>query len=178
MLSRYLIKIIIFWYLMNKNDKTSFIYSKECSLLAMDSTPYIGVYSDNYSFVNQRKSFFIDQSTFYKKQIRQTLPEKLIYAIEDLDNRNIPVEYMLSNYDGTFFYDKFIKSHSNQMLRVNIVCHPYIFFDLTNLKKDHFTFAYICVYKSNLNDSINDSMEEVYIIKISLVSELIVKKYF
>ena len=36
---------------MNKNDKTSFIYSKECSLLAMDSTPYIGVYSDNYSFV-------------------------------------------------------------------------------------------------------------------------------
>ena len=143
-----------------KNEKL-LMYSKECTLLGMLSIPYIGVYSYSYKFINHKISFHLPQNPISKKEIRETFPQRLVNTLEDLSKKNIPIEYLLSTYDGTFFYEEFVKSHSNQMLRINIVCHPYIFYDLKNLKRDHNTYAYICIFKNHFNDPIYETNEDV-----------------
>ena len=144
-----------------KKDEKSLIFTKECTLLGMNSIPYIGVYSYSYKFINHKITFHLPKNPISIKEIRETFPQKLVNALEDISKRNITIEYMLSTYDGTIFYDEFIKTHSNQMLRINIVCHPYIFYDLKNLKRDHNTYAYITLFKHHPNDQVYETNEEV-----------------
>jgi len=143
--------------LSSKNE--SLIYNKQCSILNMTAIPYLGIYSQNYTFMHPN---FVLHKPDIKDSV-QFFPEKMRAAINELqttiDMQN--VDYFVSHIDGTYLYEKYIKSHSDQLLRINLVLHPYIFQDLTNLTKDHKINIMPTLYRSDKDDPIYNSSGDV-----------------
>ena len=121
----------------------SIIYKKQCSILNMTAVPYLGVYSQNYTFMHPTS---VLQSTLNSDHLH-SLPEKMRESIGELQ-KSVSLQkpdFFTVHLDGSFLHDKYIKTHSDEFLRINLVLHPYIFQDLNqiNQSKDHMKWNYL-----------------------------------
>lgn len=132
-------------FCMPEKSKTGIIYQNECELLKMIAVPYFGVYSFNYTF-------FIPIQVVHTKiltdEIYNNYPQALQTSLHNFVNKfNTEIDYFLVTLDGSFLYSKY--SHlfkENNMFRINLVPHPYIFYDIKQLGKDHKTVSFNCLY--------------------------------
>lgn len=131
---------------LSKQEEDTLIYKKENVLLNMIAIPYFGVYSPNYTFmvpVNVQHGDKITQSQFDR------FPSPLQGTLSEFNKQyNVPIDFFLITFDGSFLYSKYIDSHMNDLLRLNVVHHPYIFYDVKNLDRDHSTFVFTSLFKA------------------------------
>jgi hypothetical protein len=134
----------------NTKKKQTYTYSKENSLLKMIAIPSFGVYSPNYSF-------YIPFNILYHEKITQNIfnsfPDLMRQHVNDLHNKfKVKFDYFVISLDGGFIHSKYKHNTHEGFLRVNYVAHPYIFYDISNLSKDHNSYMLSALY-TNLGDS-------------------------
>jgi hypothetical protein len=125
-----------------QSEKIEIQYSRVNSLMNMIAVPYLGVYSPNYTFM-------MPINVLHKKQISngsfELFPDTLKRHLADL-NKGIELDHFMITLDGNYLYSK----HNNiDFLRMNLVPHPYIFYDITDLGKDHYTYVFSCLYSED-----------------------------
>lgn len=134
----------------NSKQKQNYTYTKENSLLKMIAIPSFGVYSPNYSFYIPYNILYQDKLT---QNIFNSFPDLMKQHVNDLHNKfKVKFDYFVISLDGSFINSKYKHNTQEGFLRVNFVAHPYIFYDITNLNKDHRTFMLSALY-TNLGDS-------------------------
>ena len=128
-------------------EKFNLQFSRINSLLNMIAVPYLGVYSNSYTFmipINVLKKTQIKKNSFecFPKNLKKHLTEF---------NSDIEFDHFMITLDGSYL----ISQHTNtEFLRMNFVPHPYIFHDINNLEQDHHTYIFSCLYSE---DSFHDS---------------------
>ncbi len=143
----------------DSSSESNIIYNQQCSILNMAAVPYIGVYSQHYTFMHPvsviRKNSIKDNTSNF--------PEKMREAISELQNHiNMQSqEYFIIHLDGTYLHDKYIKTHHDQLLRLNLVFHPYIYSDMVQIKKDYKTSLIPSIFRAEKDDPIYLSNSEV-----------------
>jgi len=152
----------------------SIIYKKQCSILNMTAVPYLGVYSQNYTFMHPTS---VLQSTLNSDHLH-SLPEKMRESIGELQ-KSVSLQkpdFFTVHLDGSFLHDKYIKTHSDEFLRINLVLHPYIFQDLNqiNQSKDHKINIIPSLYRTDKDDPIYASSGDVSIIYYILINILLI----
>ena len=141
-----------------KNDISFNYYNETCEILQMLSIPYLGVYSDDYTFMNP---LLVLNSTTIPENLENSLNKK----IYNLDKNNLEASYFHITMEGSNLYKNYNQRIINDKYsRINIIPHPYIFYNV-NLKKghEHFTHIYAAIYTKNKNndkDFIKESNEE------------------
>ena len=101
----------------------------------MFSIPYFGVYANDYTFFTPVN---ILKKLNPSNQIIKTFPELLKETIQEFRIKfNVDSDFFQITLDGSFIFDKFKQTNFNHYLRVNTVLHPYIFYDLEKLHRDH-----------------------------------------
>ena len=136
-------------------------YQHQCKLLNLISIPYIGVYSPGYEFM-------IPILALSKPQINEVsdlnLPNCLKYALSEFTSSttDVPIEYFLISVDGSFVVEESnLSCNSSEMKRLNLVIHPYLFYNLTSLNKDHTSKVSNMLYKNDNFDYIAETRENV-----------------
>lgn len=140
----------------NQPEKKISLYSNECLLLNMTAVPYIGIYDFNYHLM-------LPQSILYKNTFESNFnffPQNLQKNLLSLKNLKIPFEFIMTNIDGSPIYSKFQDTHSKHLIRLNLVLHPYIFYNLTELTKDHKTHVNVSAYRKSPLDQFYPVQED------------------
>ena len=141
---------------LNNNDISFNYYNNECKILQMLSIPYLGVYSDDYIFMNPTLNI-----------ISQTPPKNLPKIIKK-NLKKLP-QYLEPSYfhitlDGSNLYKNYNQRIINdKYTRINVIPHPYIFYNVNLTKgKEHVTHVYASIYtrdQNNYEDFIKESNE-------------------
>lgn len=131
------------------------IYREKCHILRMLSVPTLGIYSDFYSFMNIIL-------VLHQKSMPIHLPPQLKTSLIELANnhKNMTVDFFHITLDGsTFYWDNNERITNNKYLRVNIIPHPYVFYNV-DLSKEHRTKVYLSAFCDLPSfDSVKDSNE-------------------
>jgi hypothetical protein len=125
-----------------KENNSSIQYTKENTLLNMIAIPYIGIYSPNYTFM-------IPVNVLYSNSINETIFKTFPQNLQKhfLEFQEVEMDYFLITLDGSYLYSKYAQiNNQNGYLRLNFVPHPYIFYDVKDINKDHVTNIYSCIY--------------------------------
>ncbi len=132
------------------------IYTQKCNLIGLTSCPHLGIYQANYDF------FFpclITHSKGLTEEVYDSFPKLLKYEVGKI-NHNI-LEYMIIDIDDSFLLNHNIETGNTLSIqRINMVIHPYLFYDLKYLDKDHKTKVYNAIYKVHGNDFVNQNYNE------------------
>ena len=141
----------------NNNNNISFnYYNKECSLLQMLSIPYLGVYSDDYTFMSPTLNIKL-----------QTPPKNLPKTIKNKLKKlplNLEPSFFHITLDGSNLYKNYNQRIINdKFARINVIPHPYIFYNVNLIKGgEHVTHVYASIYtrkQNNYEDFIKESNE-------------------
>lgn len=145
------------------NDKTrkilplnSQILKQQCQLINLITSPYFGIYSTNYEF-------FIPTLVISKNEINSTIYEELPNSIKSIYNKfnKVQIDYMILDVDNSFIFNhNKIIGNTLDTLRVNVVIHPYLFYDLKFLNKDHKSEVLNAIYKESKYDCLNLNKNE------------------
>jgi hypothetical protein len=132
---------------MESADEFQYNYQKENHLLNMIAVPYLGVYSQNYTFLMPCN---ILHSNKISEKIYNNFPENLKSNYFEINNKySLDIDYFLITLDGSYLCSKYSNNNPNGVLRLNYVPHPYIFYNVNSLEKDHVTNIYSCLYAHN-----------------------------
>jgi hypothetical protein len=143
--------------LKNNNNDISFNYfNKECSILQMLSIPYLGVYSDDYTFMSPTLNIKL-----------QTPPKNLPKTIKNKLKKlplNLEPSFFHITLDGSNLYKNYNQRIINdKFARINVIPHPYIFYNVNLIKgREHVTHVYASIYtrkQNNYEDFIKESNE-------------------
>jgi hypothetical protein len=125
-----------------QTEKFNLQFSRINSLMNMIAVPYLGVYSNTYTFM-------IPINVLKKNQIAKNslelFPENLKKHLADLKSE-IEFDHFMITLDGSYLISQHNKT---DFLRMNFVPHPYIFHDIKNLEKDHHTYIFSCLYSED-----------------------------
>ena len=132
------------------------IFKEYCPTLDLYAMPTFGIYqSDEYQIMNVL-------SAFHSSEIPKHLPLFLQKKLEAIEQ-----SYNVKNF--SFFHVTYDANeivcnnkndwNENKFLRLNVICHPYIFYNC-NLNQEHHSVVYISGFtEDNSFHSIKDSME-------------------
>lgn len=131
------------------------IYKGKCDILQMLSVPTLGIYSEYYSFMNTILAL-------HQKSIPTNFPSQLQNSLKNLidEHKDITLDFFHITLDGSIIYsENNERIKNNKYVRVNIIPHPYVFYNV-NLSKEHRTRVYLSVFcDSRSFDSVKDSNE-------------------
>ena len=123
-------------------------YENICQLLQMHAIPYIGKYEDD------GYNFLYPILTFQSKTCPKNIPKSISDRINKLNIKDF-------NYFHITIDSSSIPNRSET--RLNIVPHPYIFYDFKgSVTKEHRTFVYCCLIsdEDNFNLTIKEKNDE------------------
>ena len=123
-------------------------YDNICKLLQMHAIPYIGKYEDD------GYNFLYPILTLQSKTCPNNIPKSISDRINKLNLKDF-------NYFHITIDSSSIPNRSET--RLNIVPHPYIFYDFTGtVTKEHKTYVYCCLItdKDNFNLTIKEKVDE------------------
>jgi len=140
-----------------KKSQSFINYNNRCDFLKMLAIPYVGVYSsDLYLFMNIESVFLKHSLTHLDKR---NFPQKLNDYLFNIENKyqNLPVDYFNIVYNSDILYENYFpqnKDDKNAYLRMNLALHPYIFYNINGIEKEHKTYTIPALFKSNDKDGI------------------------
>ena len=133
------------------------IFKEYCPTLGLYAMPTFGIYqSDEYQIM---KVF----SAFHSSEIPKHLPlflQQKLKAIEQSHNVK-DFSFLHVTYDANEIVcnNKNEDWNENKFLRLNVICHPFIFYNC-NLNQEHHSVAYVSGFtEDNSFHSVKDSME-------------------
>ena len=115
-------------------------YNKQCELLNMISIPTFGIYSKDYSF--------LEQILILKKDsLPSNIPLKMDNQIKYLENKyqNLNIEFYNITLSTSILFSISPESNSNSYTALNFISHPYIFYNC-KLEKEHKSDIYCAAY--------------------------------
>ena len=124
----------------NELSQTISKYNKQCDLLNMISIPTFGIYSKDYSF--------LEQILILKKDsIPSNIPIKMEEQIIYLENKyqDLKIEFYNITLSTSILFSISPESYSSSYTALNFISHPYIFYNC-KLEKEHKSDIYCAAY--------------------------------
>ena len=124
----------------DQDDEDLETYSEKCELLKMTTVPTFGKYSTDYTFLEQ---ILILKS----KSKFENLPESVKNRLENLKKKypNVNPEYFHITLGNTLIKAANEKEVNDSFECLNLLCHPYIFYNCT-LNKEHRSEIYCAAF--------------------------------
>ena len=129
-------------------------FNEVCELLQMISVPYLGIYLEEYIFLNPL-------NVLKQKTMPNNLPLHLKEKIEKFQSEYyVTPEYFHVTLDGSEVYSLYNQRiiHTDYV-RINIAPHPYVFYNV-NLNKEHRSVVFLSAFTDERSfNSVKDSEE-------------------
>ena len=129
-------------------------FNEVCELLQMISVPYLGIYLEEYIFLNPL-------NVLKQKTMPNNLPLHLKEKIEKFQSEyTVTPEYFHVTLDGSEVYSLYNQRiiHTDYV-RINIAPHPYVFYNV-NLNKEHRSVVFLSAFTDERSfNSVKDSEE-------------------
>jgi len=121
-------------------------YNEQCDLLNMISIPTFGIYSNDYSFLEQ-------VLILKKNSLPNNLPLKMEEQINYLENKyqDLNIEFYNITLSTSILFSLSPDTNSSSYTALNFISHPYIFYNC-KLEKEHKSDIYCAAYT---NEDIN-----------------------